>query len=336
MAKHRGSDRNPKAKRGVVKAEKASAAQEQEQRGRQEQLLPIGDPLVPERELKRLRHPVWTESKALLIRSYLKLFTYVTKHGTYIDAFAGPQRIDKPDLWSAKLVLEAEPRWLRHFHLFERDEKKVGQLQALIDEHNRMLIEAGQPARDLHVYPGDCNVEIPKWLERNPIRDKEATFALLDQRTFECHWATVRALALHKKGGHKIELFYFLPNKWLPRSLAGLTRNPETARTWWGDDWQALGKLTTHQRAMRFTERIKEEFRYASVKPWPISERKAGGGSVMYFMIHATDHPEAPILMRRAFEKAVDPTKPVEQIDLFGADPEQQPKTSDIDLQSKK
>jgi hypothetical protein len=33
-------------------------------------------------------------------------------------------------------------------------------------------------------------------------------------------------------------------------------------------------------------------------------------------MIHATDHPEAPKLMRRAFEKAADSTKPVEQLEL--------------------
>jgi hypothetical protein len=112
-------------------------------------------------------------------------------------------------------------------------------------------------------------------------------------------------------------LFYFLPNKWLPRSLAGLTKNPETARRWWGrDDWKTLGKLTTRQRAERFTERFQDELGYASVRHWPISERKAGGGSVMYFMIHATDHPEAPVLMRRAFEHAVDPTKPVEQLEL--------------------
>jgi hypothetical protein len=36
----------------------------------------------------------------------------------------------------------------------------------------------------------------------------------------------------------------------------------------------------------------------------------------MYFMIHATDHPEAPVLMRRAFERAVDPTRPVDQLVL--------------------
>ena len=35
---------------------------------------------------------------------------------------------------------------------------------------------------------------------------------------------------------------------------------------------------------------------------------------MMYFMIHATDHPEAPMLMRRAYSRAVDPIDPMEQL----------------------
>ena len=83
-----------------------------------------------EAKVKRLRYPVWTQSKARLIQSYLRLFTFITKHGTYIDAFAGPQT-DQPDMWSAKLVLECEPRWLRHFHLFEQKKVKVERLEQL-------------------------------------------------------------------------------------------------------------------------------------------------------------------------------------------------------------
>jgi len=33
----------------------------------------------------------------------------------------------------------------------------------------------------------------------------------------------------------------------------------------------------------------------------------------MYYMIHATDHPEAPKLMNRAYYKAVEPREPAEQ-----------------------
>jgi three-Cys-motif partner protein len=267
-------------------------------------------------KVKALRYPAWTESKARLIQSYLRLFTYVTRHGTYIDAFAGPQRVGEHDMWSAKLVLDLQPARLRHWFLFEQDPQKVATLQQLATDYNAPFVSAGKKPRDIAVVPGDSNVEIPKFLASRPIKDREATFALLDQRTFECHWDTVRALATHKTGGNKIELFYFLPNHWLARSIAGLTKNVTTAEKWWRDDWRELSKLKPQARAALFTNRIRDEFGYADVKAWPISERKAGGGSIMYYMIHATDHPAAPILMRRAFERAVDSTRPVDQLTI--------------------
>ena len=60
-----------------------------------------------------------------LIERYLFYFVLITKHGTYIDGFAGPQDPSKPDYWAARLVLANQPRWLRHFHLFERDRAKI-------------------------------------------------------------------------------------------------------------------------------------------------------------------------------------------------------------------
>ncbi len=70
---------------------------------------------TPEPKISRLRQPVWTENKAKFIERYLYYFVLITKHGTYIDGFAGPQRPGNPEMWAAKLVLESEPKWLRHF-----------------------------------------------------------------------------------------------------------------------------------------------------------------------------------------------------------------------------
>ena len=49
-------------------------------------------PLRGEEEiaLPQLKRAIWTENKAQLIRRYLFLFGLVTRHGTYIDGFAGP------------------------------------------------------------------------------------------------------------------------------------------------------------------------------------------------------------------------------------------------------
>ena len=73
--------------------------------------------------------------------------------------------------------------------------------------------------------------------------------------------------------------------------------------------------LTNAQRAEVFVERIKNELSYESVVPWPIRERQSSG-PIMYYMIHATDHPEAPKLMHRAYHRAVDPIEPIEQLKL--------------------
>ena len=153
----------------------------------------------------RADNPIWTENKAKLIERYIHFFVYVTKHGTYIDAFAGPQCEGRDDLWAAKLVMEDAPRRIRHFFLFEKNTRKVkvyGSCETRKDQKNE------ESRGYIHIFTGDCNIKILEMLKQYPVKDREATFALLDQRTFECNWATVLALANHKKAGHKIELFY--------------------------------------------------------------------------------------------------------------------------------
>src|ERR1700733_1934349 len=71
------------------------------------------------RTYKRIEQPIWTENKAQFIRHYLRFFVQITKHGAYIDGFAGPQSFEHLDAWCAALVLSSEPRWLRRFFLFE-------------------------------------------------------------------------------------------------------------------------------------------------------------------------------------------------------------------------
>jgi len=44
------------------------------------------------------------------------------------------------------------------------------------------------------VFCGDFNAKVDSILSSRRIGEKEATFCLLDQRTFECHWSTVKKL----------------------------------------------------------------------------------------------------------------------------------------------
>ena len=66
-----------------------------------------------------------------MIAIYLRLFVYITKHGAYIDGFAGPQEPEFPEMWTARLVLESEPKRLKQFFLCEIDKKKIAALEEL-------------------------------------------------------------------------------------------------------------------------------------------------------------------------------------------------------------
>jgi three-Cys-motif partner protein len=279
---------------------------------------------IPEQPAKPLRviapsNPVWTENKAQFIMRYLRYFVYITKHGTYIDGFAGPQAERETESWAAKLVLESEPKRIRHFHLCDANPSQVVRLEKL---------KASQPShdssgklvnRDITVYSGDFNQEVDRILNAGTISEKEATFCLLDQRTFECEWTTVERIARYKKSGMKIELFYFLANSWLNRALSAQKDLEKLARWWGRDDWPRLREMSRDTRRDAMVVRMKDELGYKYVMPWQIFKRKTGG-IIMYYMIHATDHPDAPGQMSRAYRNTVLPLEPIEQLDLVFAD----------------
>jgi three-Cys-motif partner protein len=247
-------------------------------------------------------------NKAKLIAKYLYHFILITKHGTYIDGFAGPQQPELPDTWAARLVLEIEPRWLRTFFLCDRDPKKAEALRALRDEASQ------GSKRVVEVFCKDFNEIVHRVLQSDRVGQRVATFWLLDQHTFECHWATVELLAKHKQRP-KIEQFYFLPTGWLDRAFSAL-KDPAVAEQWWGySDWTRLRGLPGHERADLFCRRFLDELSYTHAYAWPIYDRE-GGTRVMYHMIHATDHPEAPNLLARAYRKATGERESPEQLKL--------------------
>jgi three-Cys-motif partner protein len=265
-------------------------------------------------QLRAVRRPVWTEQKAKLISRYLKLFTLVTKHGTYVDGFAGKQSDRAAEGWAAALVLAQRPWRLRHFYLCDADAEQVKGLEEL---------KASQPARDkkkdskrdVQVLHGDFNVRV-----HDVLREKldVATFCLLDQRTFECHWATVAALARHRSTGNKIELFYFLPIYWLNRAFIATTTAEGLAgiEKWWGRaDWRHLIDLPKHEKAIAFQRRFME-LGYRYVCPFPIVDSDRDN-QIMFYMVLASDHPEAPKLMWRAYDQAVPDVPGWDQLELI-------------------
>jgi three-Cys-motif partner protein len=268
-------------------------------------LFELPKPVLVAPKAKPLQHPYWSDNKAALIERYLRYFVYITKHGTYIDGFAGPQAPRKTKAWSAKAVIESEPRRLRHFYLFDLKPAQTQRLENLINGQRPRDKSRGEPKRTFEVRQGDFNVRIHELLEARVIKETEATFCLLDQRTFECHWSTVEALARYKKVGNKIELFYFLPIAWLDRALAAIRYEEKLVRWWGRSDWRVLRNMSVQERALAFCQRLKNELGYRYTMPFPIYERRFGG-RIMYYMIHATDHAEANVLMARAYNHGTD------------------------------
>ena len=185
---------------------------------------------LPVIEFRRSIQPIWTENKARLIQKYLKLFIYITKHGTYIDGFAGPQYPEKTGAWSAKLVLQIEPKWLGKFLLCDNDHEKYVYLNEL--RKSQPPNKKGERKREIMLWNEDFNQVVVRMLDAGSIDEKTATFCLLDQHTFECRWETLVRLAEYKKQ-RKIELFYFLAVGWLGRAIKA-QKDEEVLDAWWG------------------------------------------------------------------------------------------------------
>jgi three-Cys-motif partner protein len=161
-----------------------------------------------------------------------------------------------------------------------------------------------QTNQRVNLYKGDFNHEIDGILRSKFITEQEATFALLDQRMFECHWKTVKKLA-GKKKHMKIELFYFFGFGWVKRALAGVTRNSNIVEDWWGrQDYSELKQKSREEISLMLVERFEKELGYKHVTPYSIYKREQNN-IVMYEMMHATDHDAAPELMNRAYRQAV-------------------------------
>ncbi len=243
------------------------------------------------------RPPDQTNSKSKLIASYLSKFQLVTKGGLYIDGFAAPQSRDHEESWTARRVLEIAPPRLRTFWLCDLEPRGLLQLRRLKERHH------GRPAsRRVFVMEGDFNNTVKVILQSGRFTRKAAVFALLDQRNTECHWATVRALAA-KAGRTKIELLYFLGTSWLHRSLATSEKAETLAKIerWWGGEgWKSLLNLKQVEIVKVMADRFSGELGYRYVKAYPITLEE-DGSKVAFHLIHASDHPDAPHLMDRAY-----------------------------------
>lgn len=244
--------------------------------------------------IKDIQAPLWTIDKSRLIDEYIHLFLVITKHGVYLDLFAGPQHSSDKENWSVRRVLKRRTKGnpaIRHYAVCDSAPAKA-----------QLLREVGQDHSSFLVYPDDANKCVHRMLADAPINPKTACFCLVDQRTFECHWATVEAVARYKQEGYKIEIFYFLARGWIDRAWAS-TKDKKRLTQWWGNDqYEKFRQLSSIERAHALCKRFRDELGYAYSVPFSIHE-KGEGSRTMYHMIHASDHPDACALMSRAYQQ---------------------------------
>lgn len=247
--------------------------------------------------------PIQTSDKSKLISEYLANFQKVTGGGVYIDGFAAPQSRKHEDAWTARRVLDIRPNRLRCFWLCDIDPEGIGQLKRLKASHHNP-----KEQKRVFVVPGDFNKEVNWIVKSHRIHRKTAVFALLDQRNTECHWATVKTIA-SRKGNYKVEMMYFVGVSWLHRSLSSskTSERIEEINLWWGGSgWRDLLEMSQMTAVKSIADRFKKELHYKYVNYYPVfqdeDQRKTA-----FFLIHASDHPEAPKLMTRAYVKIFKP-----------------------------
>lgn len=245
--------------------------------------------------------PVHSNAKSRLIAEYISTYQMVTHGGLFIDGFAGPQKREFHEAWSARRVLDLQPKWIRHFWLCELDPAGIAPLVELKSEHH------GNPkGRTVSVMKGDFNESIKLILKSPKLRRSTPAFVLLDQRNTECHWSTVQAIA-RREGKRKIELLYFLGVGWLLRSLSTSStpeRLGEIDKWWGGEGWRELIGSSQVTLLRQMCDRFSDELGYQYVTPWPVFKDEKGTRK-MFYLIHASDHEEAPRLMKRAYARVI-------------------------------
>lgn len=238
---------------------------------------------------------LWTTQKSTLICEYLHRFLLLAKSGVYLDLFAGPQKEGYSEDWTIKRVMERRTQGptFKYFAACDLNSEQVGRLRRLKEEHSHRTFE-------FEIYEGDANSKIDSMLSDAPISAKIPCFCLIDQRTLECDWNTVRKIAEFKPDGMKIEILYFLAQGWLNRSWKS-RKDDERARCWWGrDDFESFLDQPSVDRARGMCARFRNELGYLYAEPWAIYQHGTTGRT-MYYLIHASDHGDARRLMSEAY-----------------------------------
>lgn len=272
----------------------------------------------------------WSERKLWILEQYLSRFTTAAKgqlERIYIDALAGEgtgwSRTTKIEFdASAKLALGADPPFTRLIFC-EQSRPRAQRLR------NSLLRAYPDRADSIEVLEGNCNVEIPKALRRlHTMGIRWApTFAFIDPDGMEVDFATLKALADHKRGyrgasspkpEYKVEQWLLFPTSSIGRAASadeqrGVLVDEMRATQVFGTtvwhtirDLRTAGRLTAEEAREEYVNlmrwRLEQELGYRWTHPLEIRDLR---GRPLYHMILATDNEAGTRIMSAIYRNAI-------------------------------
>lgn len=272
----------------------------------------------------------------------------------YLDAFAGEgsgvDRLTGEEFsGSARIALDVDKPPFTKLRCFALASQAPALESRLRNEY---------ATRDIIVYGGDCNDTIPRALD--DLRDFRwaPTFAFFDPDGMELSWATIQALADHKRGYRpagstklefKVGMWMLFPSGGLIRTLAldlGKLRDADAerpTRLFGTEAWRTIydarrgGDIEGSEARNRFVNlmrwRLEEDLGYEWTHPLEIKNLK---GNPIYHMILATDNQAGTDIMSDLYtgaakripqmrEEALAQRRAVEQERLFEVELKVQP-----------
>lgn len=265
----------------------------------------------------------WTMRKLEVLSAYLRMYRRVAGGGTYLDAFAGSGHATiKGQRTEGSALRAAESGAFRDLFLIEMDPSthlQLGQAISKLDDAHQAKIHL-QP-------PGDCNMVIRRLLQEEAIDRDRPCFALLDPDSTELDWSTVEQLARYKPyippapesrtpAGCKVEMWILVSTHHALVRLMPADRTKHRApphahvldrvmggREAWWDLW-ADGWGGPDRMAIRYAERLQKVLGYKSAHAQKVHDPDTN--RPQYYMVHASDHPNAHSLMRSAKREKMD------------------------------
>jgi three-Cys-motif partner protein len=250
--------------------------------------------------------PSWTEEKLMILEAYLDAFADACKRagGWYgLDLFAGPglnwsETRDEERNGSPIIALEAAEPQATLVIAAESHPASFAALQRRTSKYGSRI----------HLVNGDANHRVHEMLA--PIPTRAPAFCFLDPEGSELDWATVAAIADHKRGEsrYKIEqLILFPTDTGFMRLAPGY---PDfVTRIFGHEDWREIyerrlaGRLTADEARGEYVRLYGEGLKNLGYDIVLDRQITKANGNPMYFLIFATDHDAGERIMDHCFDQ---------------------------------